>query len=67
MSKKINPTEKKNTPRSNRARSRETLSFKDKAAIQKPDYTRSNTSLEASDLFSLFTANIIKEEKVFTR
>lgn len=67
MSKKVNPLEKKITSRPDRTRSRDSLSFKDKTATQTPDSTRGNSSLEASDLFSFFTANIIREEKVFTR
>jgi hypothetical protein len=43
------------------------LPYKERPAVNHDQTIKSKDSLGASDLFSLFTADIIKEDVVFTR
>jgi hypothetical protein len=45
----------------------EILPFAEKPSVSPEQKDPSQNQLEASELFSLFTANIIKEDVVFTR
>ena len=51
-----------------KARRTETVVFSEKPAeVEETSPRKKDKDLSASALFSLFTANIIKEEKIFTR
>ena len=43
------------------------LPYKERPAVQSTDKEKTGEKLGASDLFSIFTADIIKEDVVFTR
>ena len=67
MRKKLKPSKDKTTSTLEVGRT-EIFSFTEKPSnkeVHKVEETEDK--LEASDLFSLFTADIIKEDKVFTR
>ena len=69
MRQKVKHLEKKSTAQEKKTKLSEILTFRERPPLERtfsstPD---TNNNLQASDLFSLFTADIIKEKKVFIR
>lgn len=69
MKKRIKQLEKKITGRIKKAKARGILPFTERPSEEQSskNVAGAKDNLGASDLFSLFTADIIKEGKLFTR